>query len=226
VAATATYDPYGQQLSSTGVANPLGYAGQYTDAESGLQYLRARYYDPATAQFLTKDPLVAITQEPYAYVGNNPLNATDPSGLICRAGYYHPYQGSDDCIKSGTGIPPPSQGNVVRGGEGIAEPRLPDGSFGYSDEAQRCDTPTCDILIKFFGPPGPPPQSSSQAICDYGLLLLSQIIIPFKWTPVSWGFAGLLATGQWTPHMEQSGRTYVDGAGLPKPHNRSMGDAG
>jgi RHS repeat-associated protein len=84
VAATATYDPYGQRVSSTGtVANPLGYAGQYTDAESGLQYLRARYYDPATAQFLTKDPLVAISQEPYGYVGNNPLNATDPSGLFC-----------------------------------------------------------------------------------------------------------------------------------------------
>jgi RHS repeat-associated protein len=58
--------------------------GPVVDAESGLQYLRARYYDPATAQFLTKDPLVAITQEPYGYVGGNPLNYVDPTGL-CSA---------------------------------------------------------------------------------------------------------------------------------------------
>ncbi len=48
--------------------------GEYTDAESGLQYLRARYYDPATGQFLSRDPLEHISRTPYAYVDNNPLN--------------------------------------------------------------------------------------------------------------------------------------------------------
>ena len=33
---------------------------EYTDAETGLIYLRNRYYDPATAQFLTRDPVTAI----------------------------------------------------------------------------------------------------------------------------------------------------------------------
>ncbi|MGH9197837.1 MAG: RHS repeat-associated core domain-containing protein, partial [Acidimicrobiia bacterium] len=47
-------------------------------------YLRARYYDPATGQFLTRDPIEAATREPYGYVGGNPLNATDPSGLIWK----------------------------------------------------------------------------------------------------------------------------------------------
>ena len=51
------------------------------DAESGLIYLRARYYDPATGQFLSRDPLVALTGEAYGYAGNNPLNGTDPLGL-------------------------------------------------------------------------------------------------------------------------------------------------
>lgn len=42
-AATYTYDAYGNVKSSTGsVSNPCQYAGQYTDGESGLQYLRAR----------------------------------------------------------------------------------------------------------------------------------------------------------------------------------------
>jgi uncharacterized protein RhaS with RHS repeats len=45
-----------------------------------LYYLRARYYDPSTAQFLSRDPMAATTREPYAYVHDNPLNATDLSG--------------------------------------------------------------------------------------------------------------------------------------------------
>jgi RHS repeat-associated protein len=54
------------------------FPGQYTDTESGLQYLRARYYDPTTSAFLTRDPIEAQTQNPYGYVNGNPLNLTDP----------------------------------------------------------------------------------------------------------------------------------------------------
>ena len=81
-AGTYTYDAYGTTTSHTGTAaSALGYAGQYRDAETGLYYLRARYYDPATAQFLTRDPLYAQTLSAYGYAGNNPLAYTDPSGL-------------------------------------------------------------------------------------------------------------------------------------------------
>jgi len=82
IAATYRYDAYGAPLTRTGSATtPFGYAGQYTDAETGLQYLRARYYDPTTNQFLTRDPLVATTGQPYAYAAADPLNLADPSGL-------------------------------------------------------------------------------------------------------------------------------------------------
>jgi RHS repeat-associated protein len=77
---TASYDAYGN-MTATGTTTPFGYAGQYTDVESGLVYLRARYYDPATAQFLSRDPAVMTTREPYAYTRDNPLNAADPTGL-------------------------------------------------------------------------------------------------------------------------------------------------
>ena len=40
----------------------------------------ARYYDPATGQFLTVDPKVATTLSPYGYVSGNPINETDPAG--------------------------------------------------------------------------------------------------------------------------------------------------
>jgi len=84
--ATYTFDPYGNLAASTGtVTNPFRFTGQYQDPESGLYYLRARYYDPATAQFISRDPAVALTRSPYAYVAGNPLNAIDPTGLAWDA---------------------------------------------------------------------------------------------------------------------------------------------
>ncbi len=45
-----------------------------------LIYLINRYYDPASGQFLSVDPDVAQTQQPYAYVAGDPVNDTDPTG--------------------------------------------------------------------------------------------------------------------------------------------------
>jgi RHS repeat-associated protein len=60
VAATYEYDPWGR-VTGTGGADswlatrqPLRYRGYYLDAESGLYYLPARYYDPSTYRFLTE----------------------------------------------------------------------------------------------------------------------------------------------------------------------------
>jgi RHS repeat-associated protein len=52
--------------------------------ESNLYYLRARYYDSTTGQFLSVDPMVDSTLSPYAYVAGNPLNGSDPTGLSPR----------------------------------------------------------------------------------------------------------------------------------------------
>lgn len=82
IAATYICGPYGDLTSSTSPnATRFQYAGQYTDPDTGLQYLRARYYDPTTAQFLTRDPLEDTTKAPYSYAGGNPLLFTDPTGL-------------------------------------------------------------------------------------------------------------------------------------------------
>lgn len=63
-----SYTPFGTVSLHTGaVSTPFQFAGQYTDAETGFQYLQARYYDPATAQFLSLDPLAAQTRQPYVY---------------------------------------------------------------------------------------------------------------------------------------------------------------
>jgi RHS repeat-associated protein len=83
VIGTYSYSPFGEPTDTTGsAATPFGWAGEYRDAETGFVYLRARYYDPATAQFLTRDPLSAVSRDPYGYGWNNPVNVTDPSGMI------------------------------------------------------------------------------------------------------------------------------------------------
>ncbi|HEY2176527.1 MAG TPA: RHS repeat-associated core domain-containing protein, partial [Mycobacteriales bacterium] len=82
LAGTYTYTPYGTLSASTGTAaNPLGFAGSYTDTESGLLYLQHRYYDPATGQFSSVDPAVDQTQAAYAYVDGDPVDYVDPYGL-------------------------------------------------------------------------------------------------------------------------------------------------
>ncbi len=61
-----------------------GYAGEWTDS-SGLQYLRARYYSPATGRFISKDPFPGLLTQPasltpYVYALNSPILYSDPSG--------------------------------------------------------------------------------------------------------------------------------------------------
>lgn len=77
-----SYTPYGAIESHTGTAStPLGYGAQYTSSDTGLIYLRARAYDPATAQFMSVDPMLASTNAPYNYAGDNPTSYVDPTGL-------------------------------------------------------------------------------------------------------------------------------------------------
>jgi len=63
------------------LGNGFLFSGENVDPITGLVYLRARYYDPATGRFLSKDPSSFVDgPNLYLYVGNNPPNAIDPSG--------------------------------------------------------------------------------------------------------------------------------------------------
>ena len=80
------YDPYGNLTSGTtdGV-NYYGYNGEFTNVKTGLQYLRARYYNAENGTFTTEDSDLGTTENPltrnrYAYTSNNPVNYDDPTG--------------------------------------------------------------------------------------------------------------------------------------------------
>ena len=127
---TDTYDPYGNINSSTGsTQNHLLYGGQYQDSETGLYYLRARYYDPTTTQFMTIDPAVALTMSPYGYASGNPLNLTDPTGLTptCDPGT-HWSQRAGDCMANTGGGSSSSSG----GSYGVAYINLGSSQLGPS----------------------------------------------------------------------------------------------
>jgi RHS repeat-associated protein len=78
------YGPYGEpdaQNAWTGAR--FRYTGQIALPELRLYHYKARVYDPGIGRFLQTDPVgYAGGLNIYAYVGNDPTNATDPSGLI------------------------------------------------------------------------------------------------------------------------------------------------
>ena len=82
---TYQYHAFGQLAAETGATDNdftfIGKYGGFYDLETDLYFFNRRYQDPATGQFTTKDPAEADEENTYRYVGNNPVNGVDPSGL-------------------------------------------------------------------------------------------------------------------------------------------------
>lgn len=93
------YNPFGTERiswsdysTSAEAESQKTYIGEYSDDETGLSYLNARYYNPETGRFLSQDPVFWLassadwiidpqTQNSYSYSRNNPIRFIDPSGL-------------------------------------------------------------------------------------------------------------------------------------------------
>ncbi|MDR7273969.1 RHS repeat-associated core domain-containing protein [Catenuloplanes atrovinosus] len=82
---TRTYDPFGKVIAATGETPALGYQGGWTDTSTGSVNMAARWYNPESGTFLSRD---SVTNAPdtdgnanrYAYGNGDPIGNTDPSG--------------------------------------------------------------------------------------------------------------------------------------------------
>ncbi len=84
---TFTYSVDGEVTARTGTTTvSVGWNGEYTDPATGMVWLRARWYDPASARFITADPWQGNPANPvslnrYLFANADPVNNTDPSGM-------------------------------------------------------------------------------------------------------------------------------------------------
>jgi RHS repeat-associated protein len=80
------YDAYGNEFTVSGTTpNEMMYRGEQYDSDLGLYYLRARYYNPLTGRFMSRDPLDGNQLDPatlhkYLYANGDPIDTIDPMG--------------------------------------------------------------------------------------------------------------------------------------------------
>jgi RHS repeat-associated protein len=103
------YDPYGvtTETTSSAVANPWRYTGQYQDVSTGLYKMGARYYQPELGRWTQPDPS-GLDSNAYLYVGGNPVNFVDPSGLSVFSEFKDYLTAEDAGCCRPSGIPSPA----------------------------------------------------------------------------------------------------------------------
>ena len=81
------YDAFGVEKNiDENDTNAFRYCGEYYDKETATVYLRARYYNPSTGRFISRDSFAGKNEDPlslnkYTYCHNNPIISIDPSGM-------------------------------------------------------------------------------------------------------------------------------------------------
>jgi RHS repeat-associated protein len=87
------FDPFGNLYKSPFFGDSsFQFKGEYTHDATGLVFMRARWYDPITGRFISRDPIrgaltLPQTQNPYAFAVNNPANVSDPSGKFIETAW-------------------------------------------------------------------------------------------------------------------------------------------
>jgi len=86
LATSTAYDPFGAVTARTGAATRLGYQGEYTDPDTGKVNMHARWYQPGTGTFTSRDtailnPNPSVQANRYTYANASPMTGIDPTGL-------------------------------------------------------------------------------------------------------------------------------------------------
>jgi RHS repeat-associated protein len=168
----ASYYPYGEEETPT--ANDTQKFATYTrDSATGLDYAQNRYYASQIGRFTTADPYSgsAAPEDPqswnrYPYVGNDPTNHRDPSGLLqgggddgsnggCTVGWTCP--GDDVWLDDAESVCPANTGGIGQGlDEGIfGGPPMGLACFMQGAQQKQPEPPkaSCNITVAFSGTP-------------------------------------------------------------------------
>ncbi|MGW0192039.1 RHS repeat-associated core domain-containing protein [Nonomuraea sp. NPDC003201] len=151
---STAYDPFGTATAQTGTKTQLGYQGEYTDPDTGKVNMHARWYQPGTGTFTSRDtatlnPNPSVQANRYTYANASPMTGTDPtghatvidSGSIGGSGYGGSGYSSSGSSGGYTTIPAGSYSNGGSSGSGTCI-----GSCGREDiggGATACDIQSC-----------------------------------------------------------------------------------
>ena len=85
LSASKTYDPFGKPVASAGSTGQIGFQGDWTDPNNGQVNMGARWYNPSSGSFLSRDSVNyssgnSVLANRYAYGADAPLDMTDPDG--------------------------------------------------------------------------------------------------------------------------------------------------
>jgi len=77
------FDKNGNNISTSAIGNRILFQGREYDWDTGFYYFRARWYDPDTGRWFSKDPtgINGGFNQYYVFCGNNPVMLRDPLGL-------------------------------------------------------------------------------------------------------------------------------------------------
>ncbi|KQC11076.1 MAG: hypothetical protein APR62_10650 [Smithella sp. SDB] len=119
-----SYDAFGNitnKLENTNLLNqPFTYVGQHgvMTEPNGFYYMKARYYDPTVGRFISEDPIGFDGGQVnlLAYVGNNPVNGIDPSGLMWKPNWRGVIKGAAEVIGGGALVFASVSADIASGG--------------------------------------------------------------------------------------------------------------
>ncbi|HEX3745808.1 MAG TPA: RHS repeat-associated core domain-containing protein [Bryobacteraceae bacterium] len=177
--ASYAYDPWGKLLNpidALGTKDKFKFTGEALDPQTGLYYLRARFYDPTVGRFISRDRLSGVARIPatanrYSYALNNPLALTDRSGrsaelvgtgdVSIHSGAILSNLGLGGLVSGDLGFTPPvGSGPGLLPPPGLRQlPPQPSGPIAIADNPKP-DNPSGPYSDCDFEPCSPPPCNS------------------------------------------------------------------